>query len=151
VDSQECECTTLQCIDYCSAREFLVYDVNSGKCICSGGSAAVGVVDYALSLRFGQTAFFDEANTYISFLEVSEDSRCPKDVQCVWAGRVGVLLGVEQEGSLLPVVLSKGPGGTESVAVKGYNLLLVSVSPEPVSTKQLQWHDYTITVLLEKR
>ncbi len=37
-------------------------------------------------------------NVYIKFVEVLEDSRCPKNVTCVWAGRARVLVEVTESG-----------------------------------------------------
>jgi hypothetical protein len=37
-----------------------------------------------VSLSIGQTATFD--NLTLKLLRVTEDSRCPQDVQCIWAG-----------------------------------------------------------------
>ena len=34
----------------------------------------------------------------ITFLEVLEDSRCPKDVDCVWAGQAKIKISIEEKG-----------------------------------------------------
>ncbi len=41
-------------------------------------------------LRVGETASLDGGALQISFVDVREDSRCPKDVMCVWSGRAVV-------------------------------------------------------------
>lgn len=49
-------------------------------------------------LMYGEMADF--GNTQIKFKKVISDSRCPKDVQCVWAGEAKVLVEVYKNGVL---------------------------------------------------
>lgn len=51
-----------------------------------------------LKLMYGDMASFGD--TQIKFKEVISDSRCPKDVQCVWAGEAKVLVEVYKNGTL---------------------------------------------------
>ena len=61
-------------------------------------------------------------------LELSEDSRCPAQVQCVWAGRVRIIAEVERPGGgeLVNTGLTLG----EPVAIYGGRLTLVAVQPD---------------------
>ena len=54
------------------------------------------------SLRLGLGESATREGETVAFRAVIEDSRCPPDVQCVWAGRVQVRLEVSGE----PVVLT---------------------------------------------
>src|SRR5262245_55411891 len=42
--------------------------------------------DQAFTIAAGETVVVDGENLSIRFVRVTEDSRCPVDVQCVWAG-----------------------------------------------------------------
>lgn len=55
----------------------------------------VEVPQIAIRIPLGKTIEIDE--TLITFERVVEDSRCPRKVQCVWAGRARVEVVVEQE------------------------------------------------------
>ena len=44
------------------------------------------------SLRSGESAVLQRENVRLRFDSVPEDSRCPKTVQCVWAGNARVRL-----------------------------------------------------------
>lgn len=46
----------------------------------------------------GQFTFGDKS---IRFKKVVEDSRCPKDVTCIWAGEAKVLIEIIQKGALM--------------------------------------------------
>ncbi|MBT8262187.1 MAG: hypothetical protein KJO05_05150 [Bacteroidia bacterium] len=48
----------------------------------------------AIRIDLGETINLEGAQ--ITFAEVLEDSRCPTDVQCVWAGRARVLILVSE-------------------------------------------------------
>ncbi len=51
-----------------------------------------------LKLMYGDIANFGE--TQIKFKKVLADSRCPKGVQCVWAGEAKVLIEIYKNGEL---------------------------------------------------
>jgi hypothetical protein len=48
-----------------------------------------------IAIRIGLGETIDLQGTMITFAEVLEDSRCPRTVQCVWAGRARVKVIVE--------------------------------------------------------
>ena len=48
-------------------------------------------------LVFGDAIQIPTANiVYVRFMDVLEDSRCPRTVQCIWAGRARVLVEVKE-------------------------------------------------------
>ncbi len=51
-----------------------------------------------VKLMYGNMADFGE--TQIKFKKVLTDSRCPKDVTCVWAGEATVLVEIYKDGKL---------------------------------------------------
>src|SRR6266404_7236915 len=53
----------------------------------------------AFSLPAGKTAGINGSRTRIRFDEVRNDSRCPADVTCVWAGDAQVVLTISRNGS----------------------------------------------------
>ncbi len=54
-------------------------------------------VEFALPL--GKTAAINASGARITFKQVSEDSRCPVDVQCVWAGDAKIDLTISRSGA----------------------------------------------------
>ena len=53
----------------------------------------------AFSLPVGKTAVINGSGTRIRFDEVRNDSRCPVDVTCVWAGDAEVVVTISRNGS----------------------------------------------------
>jgi len=66
----------------------------------------------------------------VTFLEVIEDSRCPKDVECVWAGQAKIKIRVKEKGkeSIEKEIVFNASGKslyvhkTETVVIKAMRL-----------------------------
>lgn len=86
--------------------------------------------------RFGETAKIDDIR--ISPLKLLEDSRCPKDVQCVWAGQVRITAVVTWQARVQQVELTQG----KPVPVANGTLILVDVTPEKRSNVAISPRDY---------
>ena len=86
--------------------------------------------------RFGETAKIGDVR--ISPLKLLEDSRCPKDVQCVWAGQVRITAVVTWQARVQQVEITQG----RPVAVANGTLTLVEVTPETRSNVAINPRDY---------
>ncbi len=73
--------------------------------------------------------------------EVLEDSRCPKDVQCIQAGTVRVKVHATYGVLSQDVVLTLGVPYT----VSGHSFTLTNVTPDKVSTQTIAPGDYRFT------
>lgn len=71
-------------------------------------------------------------------LEVIEDSRCPSDVQCVWAGRLRLKARVDLRGKLTEPELTLG----EARPVGNGTLELVEAKPHPAQGRTIYTEDY---------
>jgi len=104
-------------------------------------------------LAIGQRATLDAVHTSVRFLAVSEDSRCPSQVQCVWAGDGAVVLeiastGSDAAGDTLHTNPESGPG---AVALAGYELTLLGLDPYPETPGEIAPDDYRATLALYER
>lgn len=91
-------------------------------------------------LKEGENKFFKEYEMNVTFKKMTEDSRCPKDVNCIWAGVATA--DVEFMGLYTrPVTLKLSTmsdakkGYTKSQEFNGYTISLVEVTPETTSAK----------------
>jgi len=98
-----------------------------------------------LNLRLGESG--SVLGITITPLETLEDSRCPADVQCVWAGRVR-----------LRATLTSGMGTAEQVfelgtpiTTEAERITLSDVSPAPLSGTSIAESDYRFTFFVEKK
>ena len=50
-------------------------------------------------MRVGETVSIDGENLSVTYDRLLEDSRCPEDVQCIWAGNGRILVSLTKAGS----------------------------------------------------
>lgn len=75
------------------------------------------------------------------------DSRCPSDVVCIWAGKADVKIKVE---SPVPGTITLSTYDNQVDTVGSYSFKIIDVSPYPISTKTIKLDDYIILLKIEK-
>ncbi len=107
---------------------------------------------YPFKLGVDQTAYLLPADLVFHFVNVTEDSRCPADVQCIWAGQVSILIEYSRAStgqSLGDFTLTlMGSSSTEVSTIEGYLVKLARVDPYPVSTEQIHPSNYIATLIV---
>ena len=103
-----------------------------------------------VDLNFQQT--YHSNNFSLKFDSVINDSRCPSDVVCDWAGNAEVkFIYVENsvtEHSFVLNTLGTSPLFKSDTTIGNINIKLVDLSPYPVSTAIIPQQDYVVKVLL---
>ena len=117
---------------------------------CTGNKTIEASLDKEFTLAIGQTANISGENLKIKFLDVTADSRCPKDVQCPWAGEVKCLLEITSNGSTQEVELTQLGGGSAEGQKVGDYTYKFTVEPYPESTKEIQKADYRLIMTVGK-
>lgn len=83
------------------------------------------------NIEEGKSVYVKGARLTIKFVEVVEDSRCPRDVTCIWAGNAKVKLLVSKgKNRSQEVELNSGIEPT-AVTVFGFELSLKELTPYP--------------------
>ena len=117
------------------------------------GATRVVLPNREFKLRVGQRIVLKGGSLRIKFASVESDSRCPKNVTCVWAGNAEVLLEVGTRGGRvksLKLGTSGGPQLSDEAKYGGYKVKLVGLSPYPVDGQKIAAGDYTVTLLVSK-
>lgn len=83
---------------YVAAAGAFVFLASGWGCAPMQTTAVVVEPGVAFTLAPGQTATVRRADARVTFREVREDSRCPVDVQCVWAGDAKVEVTIARTG-----------------------------------------------------
>ena len=119
----------------CNAQKENKLKVNTDKTGVTKVTSKDGGIIY---FNEGENKFLEEYQMNVTFKGISEDSRCPKDVNCIWAG-VAVAQ-VEVMGTATrPVILNlasmdnEGRNYHQSAAFNGYTISLTDVQPYPAS------------------
>ena len=107
-------------------------EMSAGTKTTSANSQKDGVI----YLNEGENKFLREYQMNVTFKGVSEDSRCPEGVNCIWAG--AALAQVEVMGtSTRPMILNlasidyPGRNYRQSAEFNGYTITLQDVAPYP--------------------
>ena len=104
------------------------------------------------TLATGQSAELTGEDLTVKFIEVVEDSRCPKNVTCIWAGQVSCVLEVRSGGSIERTVLTQ-PGlsqPSDGQEFRNYRIVF-DVSPYPEAGKEIKQGDYRLMLNIEKK
>ena len=84
----------------------------------------------------GQEVGVKDAGLTLKLLEVN-DSRCPQNVQCFWAGEVGIALEIAKVGvqyvrqPVYTLFDSSARSDPKSVLAEGYQVRILEVTPSP--------------------
>ena len=85
----------------------------------------------SFTLAPGETAVVKGADARITFNKVTDDSRCPVDVTCVWAGDARIEITISRNGAADDTrILSITPPKYEA-AVGNLRIRFVSLAPVP--------------------
>lgn len=99
-----------------------------------------------IQLAPGQQAAYQQQALNVEFVRVVDDSRCPSDVTCVWAGEVKVQLATRINAA--EAVQHEIIAG-QHATVGDFRLLVVKVQPEPISTRPVSPEEYRVTLRVE--
>jgi hypothetical protein len=123
---------------------------------CTGSGAAVGSTSpsatkvVALGENFdlspGQTAVVDGGALTVSFEKVSEDSRCPTGVQCIWAGNGAVVLAPSTPSTGRYTVTLNTTLTPHAVKAGSYEVSLVGLNPYPQQGSTIPRASYIATL-----
>jgi hypothetical protein len=115
--------------------------------------SSLPILGNQFNLKVDQTITVKPDNIIVKFLSVTEDSRCPSDVVCVWAGQVSILINVTKNGENLgDITLTLGVSNPDLAVknVSGYNVKVVAVNPYPISTHKIEPSEYIVTLIVSK-
>ena len=118
---------------------------------CTGTGEVKTSLDQEFSLSIGRSITITGEDLRIKFVEVSEDSRCAKDVTCIWEGRVSVVVEITDNGSSNMIVLTQ-PGLTDQYAKETYKeyQLTFNVEPYPEEGKEIATDEYRLLLIVSK-
>ena len=97
-------------------------------------------------ISVGQEAQVRGTPLTIRFIRISEDSRCPSDVQCVWAGNAIVRLGLSATGIAGDEVSLNTTLDPKSANYGGYRISLTGLKPVPRSGTAIPAASYVATL-----
>ena len=116
---------------------------------CVAGNEVKAHLGEEFSLKSGQIAVISNENLKIEFVEVTEDSRCPKGATCIWEGRAAALVEISTDWSTQRLELTE-PGLTDAPAretFKEYDITY-KVEPYPEVGKEISADEYRLLITI---
>ena len=116
--------------------------------------AQTASVGSEFKLKAGRVVTLDGARLRVRFVRVASDSRCPADVDCVWAGNADLVF--EVGGSrwrgrqTLRLNTNASPERPAEARYGRYTLKLTGLAPQPRSTRKIAPGEYVATLLVTK-
>jgi tetratricopeptide (TPR) repeat protein len=106
--------------------------------IIASGPAIEAQLGQPFSLPLGGTATLEEANLTLVFQSVLEDSRCPRQIECFWAGQVRIMIEAQQEGTAAVTfeLNNNPPLKQDTITYAGYEIQLLQIDPYPEAPGQ---------------
>ena len=118
----------------------------------SDGALQIVRLSREFKLGAGQRVALKGTKLRIKFVTVQNDSRCPSDVTCVWAGNAAVQFQLNAGRKNKTVTLNTSGNSTfvRAAEFQGYKVKLADLSPYPRSNRKIAAGDYTATLLVSK-
>ena len=100
-------------------------------------------------LRPGQTARVGNGGLLVGFRGVSQDSRCPVDVNCVWSGDAALQVPVTVGRMAWTNLELHTDIQPRSARFREFTITVVGLQPAPRSTEQIRSDRYVVTLRVE--
>ena len=102
------------------------------------------------SLAAAQKAYVKTDKLTIEFVSVLEDSRCPTDVDCIWAGSAKVQIKVSKGKMAAQVFELNTNLEPKTITYQGYKIELVGLTPAPKSDVDMKTIKYSASFIVRK-
>jgi len=110
-----------------------------------------GELGLPFPLKINQTALISPEKLMLKLADVPQDSRCPSDVVCVWAGEATITLEAVKGVQLKTFNLTVGAGSqNDSADFAGYTITVVGLEPYPKASNPTKKSDYVATIQVVK-
>lgn len=107
-----------------------------------------GLISFGVENEFRINGDYYSVDNALKFtITEVNDSRCPSDVVCIWAGKADVKIKVE---SPVASILTLSTYDNQVDTVGQYSFKIIDVSPYPISTKTIQPEDYVVLLKIER-
>jgi hypothetical protein len=131
---------------------FLFYSILFFSC-AEDSDCLDASVGEEIIIQVFETATYCNENLSITFNAYPNESRCPSNITCVWAGFVEAELLVNLEGKDTVLKLSTEPnvsGIPVQATVRDYSIKLIDVIPYPATNVRIDPNQFKVILSVEK-
>ena len=99
----------------------------------------------SVRIQINKEKRFARSGLRVRFVELVEDSRCPADVNCIWAGNARIKVRVAKNGHTEDIVLDTNGAKQYATTADGHSIKFVGLTPSPRSTIRINRNGYVAT------
>ncbi len=104
-----------------------------------------------VTLRIGESVTPPGSTTVVTLTDVSDDSRCPTDATCVWAGDATVTLRIQPaKGPAETAALHLNRPDARSATAAGLHLRLERLEPAPQTGRPIERGSYLAAIVISE-
>jgi hypothetical protein len=103
------------------------------------------------TIKAGETISLAGTRLTIDFIEVAEDSRCPENVKCVWAGNGKVVLLASLRGRTPGKVNLNTMLDPKESMYGDFDIKLLKLDPYPKQGSNIRKGDYGATLVVKRK
>jgi len=100
-------------------------------------------------VKVGNSSTERKSKIKVEFLEMIEDSRCPIDTTCVWAGNAQIKIRVSKNGRSQTMELNSTVNNKDNT-FNGYEFKLGTLTPVPRSNIRIDRNGYVAMISMAK-
>lgn len=108
-------------------------------------------LDKEFNLGVGESAIISQHGVVIKFKTVEEDSRCPMDVLCFWAGNAVVVLELKDPDRNKQTIKLNTYLEPKNVEYSDLIIKLKALTPYPKSNEIINPDDYVAKLIVKKK
>ena len=108
-------------------------------------------LDQEFEVRMGSQVVIANEGLRISFSRVTEDSRCPEGVKCVWTGNAKVVLKLSKARKRSAIMSLNTTLDPKHDDYREYDVKLVNLNPYPKKDVRIKKKDYVATLIVSRK
>ncbi len=99
-----------------------------------------------LKLRLHEQKNIAGTKLTVKFLEMVEDSRCPKGVNCVWAGNAKISIEISKNGKSAKTFELNSNLDPQTIMFEGCKFRLIALDPYPANNIRIDRNGYIAAI-----
>ncbi|MCA1622879.1 MAG: hypothetical protein LC768_00870 [Acidobacteria bacterium] len=103
-----------------------------------------------VTVQINQQKTITKNKLTIKFVSLVEDSRCPTDTNCIWAGNAKITIKVSNAKAAAKTFELNTNSKPQSVSYAGYEIKLADLNPKPATNIRINRNGYTATFVVRK-
>jgi hypothetical protein len=108
-------------------------------------------LDQEFEVKLGRQVLIKSEGLRVSFVAVTEESRCPEGVECIRAGNAQIMLKVSKAGKRARLLKLNTGQDPKHDLYRDYDIKLVGLEPHPKKDVRIRKRDYAATLVVSRK